>query len=199
MGSLQKLLEKYHMEKWFQRENLVVLILAGILLVIIAIPVKEQEKEISTERELQIQLPDENNLGEYERWYDYAAYLEKKLEEILGKVKGVGMVSVMITLEASEEIITQKDESVVMNETMEQDSQGGSRTVSGIDRKEETVYQKSEGKDVPYIAKTKLPEIGGILVVAQGAGNATVKKKITEIAGALFSVEAHKITVVEMD
>ena len=36
------------MEKWFQRENLVVLVLAGILVVIIAMPIKEPDKEQKT-------------------------------------------------------------------------------------------------------------------------------------------------------
>ena len=61
------------------------------------------------------------------------------------------------------------------------------------------MYQKVDGKETPYIIKTKLPEIAGILVVAKGGGNAMVKKRITEIAGALFAVEVHKITVVEMN
>ena len=200
MGSFHRLLEKYHMEKWFQRENLVVLVLAGILVVIIAMPIKEPDKEQKTaEVKEQTRLQPEETEGEYERWYAYAAHLEEKLEEELSKVKGVGDVSVMITLEASEEIIVQKDETMVLNETKEQDAQGGTRAVIGTDRKEETVYQKVDGKETPYIIKTKLPEIAGILVVAKGGGNAMVKKRITEIAGALFAVEVHKITVVEMN
>ena len=200
MGSFHRLLEKYHMEKWFQRENLVVLVLAGILVVIIAMPIKEPDKEQkTTEATEQTMLQPEGTEGEYERWYAYAAHLEEKLEEELAKVKGVGDVSVMITLKASEEIIVQKDETMVLNETKEQDAQGGTRAVIGTDRKEETVYQKVDGKETPYIIKTKLPEIAGILVVAKGGGNAMVKKRITEIAGALFAVEVHKITVVEMN
>ena len=68
MGSFHRLLEKYHMEKWFQRENLVVLVLAGILVVIIAMPIKEPEKEQKTaEVEEQTRLQPEETEGEYER------------------------------------------------------------------------------------------------------------------------------------
>ena len=200
MGSLQKILKKYHMEKWFKRENLVVLVLAGILVVIISIPVKSPEKEQKvTGAEDSVEIPVEITEEEYEKWYSYAAYLEEELEEILSTVKGVGEVSVMITLETSEEVVTQKDESVVINETEEKDAQGGTRTVLGTDRKEETIYQRVEGEEKPYITKTKLPQIEGVLVVAKGAGNAEVRKRITEIAEALFAVEAHKITLVEMN
>lgn len=199
MGQLQSLLEKYHMEKWFRRENLVVLVLGGILLVVIAMPIKEPEKESQAVEEHDTVVLQEKQEGDYEKWYAYATHLEEELEEILAKVKGVGEVSVMITLDASEEVITQKDETIIRNETQEQDSAGGTRIVTGSDLREETIYQKTEGEEIPYITKTKLPEISGVLVVAKGAGNAMVKKRITEIAEALFSVEAHKITVVEMN
>lgn len=200
MGGLQKLLSKYHLEKWFKRDNLVVLVLAGILLVVITIPINEPESTNVTTQEETVAYPTvETKKEEYEKWYAYATYLEEELETILSKAKGVGDVSVMITLEASEEIIVQKDESIVSNETKEQDAQGGTRTVTGTDHKEETIYQKKEGVEVPYVTKTKLPEISGVLVVAQGAGNAETKKRIVEIAEALFSIETHKITVVEMN
>ncbi len=200
MGSLQRVLEKYHLEKWFRRDNLVVLVLAGILVVVITIPIKEPENEKhAAEKEINEELSIETPKEEYEKWYAYATYLEEELETILSKVKGVGEVSVMITLESSEEVVTQKDESIILNETKEQDAQGGTRTVLGTDRMEETIYQKIEGEETPYITKTKLPEISGVLVVAKGAGNAAVKKRITEIAEALFAVEVHKITVVEMN
>lgn len=200
MGSLQRILEKYHMEKWFSRENLVVLVLVGILLVIIVIPINEPEAEQkSAEQKVGENVLAQTAPDEYEKCYAYAAYLEKELEEILSEVKGVGEVSVMITLEASEEVVTQKDETLVLNETAEKDAQGGTRTVTGTDKKEETIYYKNGNEETPYITKTKLPKISGVLVVAKGAGNATVKKRIVEIAQALFAVEAHKITVVEMN
>ena len=43
MSGFQKILEKYHLEKWFQKENLVVLILSGILLIVIALPTKDED------------------------------------------------------------------------------------------------------------------------------------------------------------
>ena len=43
------------------------------------------------------------------------------------------------------------------------------------------------------------PEIEGVLVVAEGAGNGTVNRTIVEIVQALFGVEAHKVKVVKME
>ena len=84
MGSLQRILEKYHMEKWFSRENLIVLVLMGVLLVVIVIPIKEPEAEEKTvAQKTEENVPAQTAPAEYEKCYAYAAYLEKELEEIL--------------------------------------------------------------------------------------------------------------------
>ena len=41
-------------------------------------------------------------------------------------------------------------------------------------------------------------EVLGVVVVAQGAGTASVDKKILEAVEALFGIEAHKISIVKM-
>ena len=48
------------------------------------------------------------------------------------------------------------------------------------------------------MGKEKLPTIEGIVVVAEGGGNATVVSQISKAAMALFPIEAHKIIVVKM-
>lgn len=41
-------------------------------------------------------------------------------------------------------------------------------------------------------------KVSGVVVVAQGAGNAAVNARISEVVKALFSVDAHKISIVKM-
>ena len=41
-------------------------------------------------------------------------------------------------------------------------------------------------------------KVQGVVVVAQGAGNASVDARISEAVKALFSVDAHKISIVKM-
>ena len=48
------------------------------------------------------------------------------------------------------------------------------------------------------MVKTLNPRVEGVLVVAEGAGDGTVARNITEIAQALFGVEAHRVKVVSM-
>lgn len=208
MGSLGKILERYHLEKWFQRDNFIILVLAGILLVVIALPTgdaKTQKEGTNAENSvsLQKQIRETTAVEEGDMPYDtlqqYTKYLENKLEETLKDMRGVGEVRVMITLQASAEQVVEKDEPISRNNTSETDGDGGERTIYQIDSGQETVYSKQGTDQTPYVTKTILPKISGVLIVAEGAGTGTVSKSITEIAEALFDLEVHKIKVVPME
>ena len=41
-------------------------------------------------------------------------------------------------------------------------------------------------------------KVSGVVVVAEGAGNATVNSRISEAVKALFSLDVHKISIVKM-
>ncbi len=201
MGSLKSILKKYQLEKWFQRDNLIVLVLAGILLVVIALPTDTTEKKEENQEETQkdtVSVETEEPTGYMGDLQEYTEYLENKLEDTLRQMKGVGEVSVMITLQASEKQIVEKEENLVRNNTTENDSQGGNRSIYEIDTVEQTVYSQTDHTQSPYVSQTILPEISGVLIVAQGAESATIKKSIVEIAQALFALDAHKISVVSM-
>lgn len=197
------------LQKWFRKDNFIILVLSGVLLVIIALPSKESaEKKADTGTGM----PNEGTVlsgqgdaggtagstGEAETEEDYAAYLEKRLTEALTQMENVGKVEVMITLKSSRELVVEKEQPVSRSTTNEKDSQGGSRIVSEMESGENTVYRTEGNASEPYVIKTLTPQIEGVLVVAQGAGQGTVNRTIVEIAEALFGVEAHKVKVVKM-
>lgn len=199
------------LDKWFRKENLVVLILSGVLLFIIALPtengksVGESKAGSGEEKSLTLE---ELGGGESESREEadfagtneeYADSLERKLTDILSEMADVGKVRVMITLKSSEERIVEKEEPVSRSATNENDAQGGSRIVNQVETGDTTVYRTEGSASEPYVVKTLTPEVEGVLVVAEGAGSGSVNKTITEIAQALFGVEAHKVKVVKME
>lgn len=86
----------------------------------------------------------------------YTDKKEKQLEEILGKVRGIGQVEVMITLDSAEE--------------------------------------KSR-----LMENTRTQKVEGVLVVAEGAGDAQMDAEIIRAVQALFSLDSHKIRVMKME
>lgn len=218
LDSMKQWIEKKGIEKWFQRDNLIILVLSGILLFIIALPAKDHSADVTSGRtdHADSSMTGENILGQSfglegsldtaqdsssQKSFseeDYCTYLEEKLKDTLSGMSGVGKVQVMITLKSSEELVVEKDKPVSRSSTNEQDSQGGSRINNQVDSSETTIYKTQGSDSEPYVVKTLLPEVEGVVVVAQGAGNGDVNKSITEIVQALFNVEAHKVKVVKM-
>lgn len=195
--------QKEGWKKWFRRDNLLIIILSGVLLFIIALPAEEkaggQSDQNSNE---QVQNTGASGNAGAETMAisqdEQASDLEERLEKVLTEMAGVGKVKVMITLKSSEELVVEKDDTMVRSNTNENDSAGGSRMVNQVDMAPSTVYRTKGSESEPYVVKTISPRVEGVVVVAQGGGNGVVNKNITEMVQALFGVEAHKVKVVKM-
>lgn len=184
-----------------KRSDWIVLALAGVLLLVIAIPMDQTNAKKTKKAEETVVSDQEvgNGTRENQEWEQaYVSDLEKKLKQVLAQMEGVGRVDVMITISDSGERVVEKDTSSSGTTTSETDASGGNRTVteSGTDLK--TVYVDTGQETYPYVQQEKLPKITGIVVVAEGGGNPTVVSNISDAVEALFSVEAHRIKVVKM-
>lgn len=182
--------------KKISRTHLLIAALFGILLLVIAIPVDKKEdaaKENTTKQP-------ENNISTADNSTDsYRKNLERQLEKILGAMEGVGKVEVMLTMKDEGEAVVEKDITKTEEQSLEEDSAGTKRESSNRNSQEETVYiQEDSAGSTPFVAKQLNPRVEGVLVVARGGKSALVTKNISEAILALFPVEAHKITVVEM-
>lgn len=196
--------------QWFKKkDNFIILILAGILLFVIALPTKNGA---GNQSERGMALSDSSGvsgtgssgtdgaegMGAEGTAEDYAKELEQRLTKILSEMADVGRVEVMITLKSSRELVVEKETPVSRSTTTETDAQGGSRTVNTSEMEENVIYSTDGSSNEPYVVKSLAPEIEGVLVVAEGAGSGTVNRTVTEIVQALFDVEAHKVKVVKM-
>ena len=196
---IRKFIKEKQWKKW-KKDQWLILFLAGVLLLVIAIPVNSGRSSSAAKKEKQTESSQMADTGqETESSADaYADGLEERLEELLGQMEGVGKVRVMITLEDTGESVVEKDTSTSGSSTGETDSQGGKRQITESSSEESTVYRDdTEGE--PFIAKENMPQIEGVLVVAQGGGNISTAENISESLQALFGIEAHKIKVVKMN
>ena len=188
-------------KKKLTKENMAIMALLGILLMVIAIPVKktETQKDQTAAPENKSTASGTQETEEEDNTGGYAGELEERLESLLASMEGVGNVKVMVTLDSSREQVVEKDIPSTMDTTKETDSTGGSRDVINSRQEETTVYvTDSAGNKTPYVSNIREPSIEGVTVVAQGGGNAVIQKNITEVIQALFGIEAHKIKVVKM-
>lgn len=178
-------------EKKLKRSDWLILVLAGILILIIALPTDTKEKKQAEEAKENISK--ENNTMEASK-----DEIERKLEDILEKIDGAGDVKVMITYQDSGTQVVEKDKNTSENSLEESDSTGGVRSTKEQQLQESTVYGEADAGNTPFVSKELLPKVEGILIVASGGDNQKVKQNISEAVLALFQVEAHRIKIVKM-
>lgn len=178
-------------EKKLKRSDWLILVLAGILILIIALPTDIRGKKQAEEAKENISK--ENNTMEASK-----DEIEQKLEDILEKIDGAGEVKVMITYQDSGTQVVEKDKNTSANSVEESDSTGGVRSTKEQQLQESTVYEEADAGNTPFVSKELLPKVEGILIVASGGDNQKVKQNISEAVLALFQVEAHRIKIVKM-
>lgn len=190
-------------EKWL------LLLLSGVLLAVIIFPAgkdksgvadgssvlngaggslfgAERDTEAQTASELYLSGNGNMTLNQYE------VYLSRKLEEIITQIDGAGKVDAWVTLKSSSEKIFFEEKDNDSTSLMEADSVGGTRSEESSSTNK-TVVTDNSGN--PYVIKTLQPEVEGVLVVAEGAGDSIIKKNISEAVEVLFGIDAHRIKV----
>lgn len=133
------------LQDMMKKEKLVVILLAGLLLLIIALPVKDREGE-ETEK-----TPSEE-VQEADGGQDWQEKMEERLTRVLEQVKGVGKTEVFLTCESTEKKVVEKDE----NDTVyEKDARGNQSpyVTTEVYPKVTGVLVVAQGGDDPVIVQ----------------------------------------------
>lgn len=133
--------------------------------------------------------------GDKSAFRDYEDAYGMAIKEILQKVVGVGEVEVLVTIESTEETIIHSNSKDTQHITNEKDQNGSTRHITEISRSGEVVLYEASGGQTPIVLKKIKPRIRGVVVVAKGAENLTVKQMIAEAVGRGLDVPAHRISV----
>ncbi|MBE0335992.1 stage III sporulation protein AG [Paenibacillus sp. 23TSA30-6] len=122
---------------------------------------------------------------------------EDNMKQMLEQIVGVGTVDVMVTVDSTEEVIVQRNVKDMQEENNETDANGGQRHTTQYTRDGEIVtYESSGGQHTPIVTKKVKPQVRGVLVVAMGAENPTVKQLIVDAVQKGLNVPSYKISVV---
>ncbi len=108
----------------------------------------------------------------------YAEHLESRIADICGEVRGVGEVSVFVSLEGGYRALYATD------------AQSGS---SG--HKEQIVMSGSGAGREAVISAYQNPEIGGVAIVCDGASSASVRAELVRLVSAALGISTNKIFV----
>ncbi|MCI7768268.1 MAG: hypothetical protein MSJ26_09880 [Oscillospiraceae bacterium] len=115
-------------------------------------------------------------------WTDYCSDTERRLEEILSAIDGVGAVEVMITVSSTEEYIYAQAENV-----------------SGDKMQNEYVTVKTDKGEEALVRKVNTPVITGVATVCEGGRSDRVKEEIYRTVTAVLGIPSSKVYVTAME
>lgn len=145
-----------------KREQWLICGLAGLLLLVIAAPVKQKEQK-KTQEKTTVSQTQEQTDDQIRQSY------EKQLESVLTQVEGVGAVQVAVAMESTGKKQVEKDSPEDTSTSSEKGDSGTQRSSQTVTTGETTVYEDTgDGGQTPYISSSTYPEIRGVIVVAQG-------------------------------
>ncbi len=125
----------------------------------------------------------------------YEDAYENQLKEALEGIQGVGDVTVVVNVDATEKQVLEKNSKTQTQTTDETDREGGKRNVEDSSKEDSLVIIREGENEVPIVVETKKPEIRGVLIVAKGADNIQVKKWIVEAVTRALDVPSHRVAV----
>ena len=112
---------------------------------------------------------------------------EAAMEEILGRIQGVGRVDVMLTLQGGNELVLAEDTTLRYS--------GSTQAPDDYERSSTAVMD--DGGVV--VRQEKYPRYRGALVVCDGAGSDAVRLRVTGAVAALTGLGSDRIAVVPRD
>lgn len=118
----------------------------------------------------------------------YLDKMELRLKETLEQIDGVGKVSVFLYLEDG-------GEQVLAANRVQKSQEGEVGSLDTVEEEEEIILWNQDGAESPYTVKYRVPEPSGILVVAEGAKEESVRQEIYEAVRAIFGLPAHRIKI----
>ena len=121
--------------------------------------------------------------------------LEEKLENILSLINGAGKVDVLITYSNGVEQIPMFDTKQNTTTIQEADKDGGTRKTEEVSNEQNIIFNENGNVKTPVIKQTINPKVIGVIIIADGADNLSVKENLIIAAQATLDVSAHRVQV----
>lgn len=168
----EKLLETFKKDK-----KMLLVIFVGIIGVLI-IALSEISFDDSTDKNNEKMLNSDS--------YEYCAYIEKRVEDIVSSIDGAGNVKVMITLAETTEYVYAQNQNGTKKSNKDSENS---------DNKNSFVIIERDNNDSGLLIKTFEPKIRGVAIVCDGGDSPTVQQQIYSTVSAVLNVSTARISI----
>lgn len=124
--------------------------------------------------------------------------LENRLEAVLTNIKGAGKVQVMITYETGPELIPAMNVDTNINRTETSGDGKESSTENRTETSKPATVNESGGT-APIVLMEKQPVVRGVIVVAEGAANISVRLDLERAVQTVLDVPIQNIEIFELE
>ena len=123
--------------------------------------------------------------------------LSRQMQDILSTIQGAGATRVMITYETGGEIVPATSENSETT-TTNSNQNGNDQTSESVKKQTSVVTVQNQSNSSALVLKEKMPEVKGVIVISEGAGDIRVKMNILKAVETLLNISADKVDVFEM-
>jgi stage III sporulation protein AG len=170
-------------------ENLVIIVIIGAIIIIAASFLSQPDTKDTMNEVSSISSMEDNLLHDSMNGQEIISALEMRMSELLSKVEGAGEVDVMIFADSSSEQVPAYN-----NEQDTRSDEGSNGKSSMISETRELALS---GNQTPVILKVIVPQIKGVVVVAQGADDILIREQMNNAVCTLLGIPEHRVQILK--
>lgn len=127
---------------------------------------------------------------------EYAAQLGNQLENIVGKIDGVGKVQVLVTVDSGVQYVYEQNQKSSNDKSATSQTDGSTQTQENNDTEQNPVIvDNASGGQSPLVRTELQPAVKGVVVVCDGGDNPTVKESVTDAIMTALDLPSTRISV----
>ena len=168
------------------------------LLIILVITLIVINKILDTDTKENLEIQDEQGVELAQNEIEnISTDLEKRLENILSKISGVGKVSVLLTYKETQALVPIYNINSSKSMIEEKDSSGITKKTENESIQKDVIKTNTDSNVITE--KNIMPVIEGAIVTASGADDINIKSNIISAVEAVTGIATHKIQVFKME
>lgn len=192
-GFFVKKKDKTEKRKLSLTESIIIMIALGIIIILAGSYIASSNKNEDTlgyvnSGPANLPVQKSSSISTYDG-HDIVADIEERLADLLSKVEGAGEVSVMVYADTGSEMVPAYNN--------EQDTRNDEKTDGRTTEISENRQLALSGKDEPVILKVIIPQIKGVVVVAEGADDILIKAQLNEAVCTLLGIPEHRVQILK--
>lgn len=121
--------------------------------------------------------------------------LERRLVSLLSQIEGAGEVEVRVALAGGPVYDYAVNVSTTDRQVEEAGESSGRRVSTEKGEEEQLVMRQVNGNQEPVVVKETRPQVQGVVVLAQGGYDPTVRAMISQAVQTLLGVAPHQVSV----